>query len=42
MTMKSPLEKAEALIAALKAGKPLDRMEVRDCLERLIAAIKRP
>lgn len=40
--MKSPIEKAEALIAALKAGKPLDRMEVRDVLELLIAVVKRP
>lgn len=40
--MKSPIEAAEAIIAALKAGKPLDRMEVRDCLERLIAAVTRP
>lgn len=40
--MKSPIEKAEALIAALEAGKPLDRMDVRDVLELLIAAVKRP
>lgn len=40
--MKSPIEKAEALIAALKAGKALDRMEVRDVLELLIAVVKRP
>lgn len=40
--MKSPIEKAEALIDALKAGKPLDRMEVLDVPELLIAAVKRP
>jgi hypothetical protein len=42
MNMKSPIEQAAALIAALKAGKPLDRMEIRDALERLVEALKRP
>jgi hypothetical protein len=42
MDKHSPIYKALVLITAIQEGKPINRTEVRERLEKLIEAVRRP